>query len=86
MKKILAFIGSLPVYFYRACVSPLLGNRCHFYPTCSIYTLEAIKRFGILRGWKKGIWRIMRCNPFNKNGHGYDPVPFGYSGGAKWVI
>ena len=86
MKKALAFFGCVPIYFYRVAIDPLIPKRCNFYPTCSTYTIESIKRFGIIKGWGYGIWRILRCNPFNKNGHGYDPVPFGYAGGAKWVI
>ena len=85
-KKALAFLGTFPVYFYACVIRPLLPNSCNFYPTCSAYTIQSIKRFGIIKGWRLGIWRIMRCNPFNKKGHGYDPVPFRYAGGAKWVI
>ena len=86
LKKILAFVGALPIYFYRFAIRPFIGGYCNFYPTCSAYALESIKRFGIIRGWGLAIRRIVRCNPFNKNGHGYDPVPYGYAGGAKWVI
>ncbi len=47
-------------------------GHCRFYPTCSQYTLEAIEKYGFLRGSLKGIWRILRCNPFSKGG--YDPL------------
>lgn len=45
---------------------------CRFTPTCSEYGLEAIKKYGFIKGWSKALWRIMRCNPFNKGG--YDPL------------
>jgi len=85
-RKSIVFIATLPVYFYRLAIRPLFPQSCNFYPTCSEYTIQCIKRFGIIRGWQLGIWRVLRCNPFNRKGAGYDPVPFRYSGGAKWVI
>ncbi len=69
MKKILlAIIG-----FYRTAVSPYTKPSCKYIPTCSEYGLEAIERFGALKGSVLTIWRILRCNPFSKGG--YDPVP-----------
>ena len=85
-KFALAFFAILPIMVYRALIRPLLPKSCKFFPTCSAYTIIAITRFGVVRGWGYGVWRIMRCNPFNKKGGGYDPVPYKYSGGAKWVI
>lgn len=49
-----------------------LPNTCRFLPHCSDYSYEAIQKYGILRGTFKGLWRILRCNPFSKGG--YDPV------------
>ena len=59
---------------YKKCVSPLLGNHCRFVPTCSEYAYEAIERFGVVRGCSLAVWRVVRCNPFNRH-YGSDPVP-----------
>jgi putative membrane protein insertion efficiency factor len=48
-------------------------STCRFYPTCSHYGYEAIEKYGVLKGGGMAIWRVMRCNPWNKGG--YDPVP-----------
>ena len=58
---------------YQYAISPMLGQRCKYYPSCSAYTLEAIKVHGPLKGVGLGAWRILRCNPFSNGG--YDPVP-----------
>jgi len=58
--------------FYKKYISPFLPGRCRFYPTCSEYAMDAINKYGILKGSIKSIYRILRCNPFNKGG--YDPV------------
>lgn len=65
------FTGLIKVYQYT--ISPLTGAKCKFYPSCSCYAADAIERFGVLRGLKMGVWRILRCNPFSRGG--YDPVP-----------
>lgn len=69
MKTILLTI----IKFYKAAISPHLGKNCKYIPTCSQYGMEAIERFGALKGTALTIWRILRCNPFSKGG--YDPVP-----------
>jgi uncharacterized protein len=58
---------------YQLFVSPLLGPRCRFYPSCSCYAHTAIERYGALRGSWLGMRRLLRCHPFNAGG--YDPVP-----------
>ena len=65
---------SYPVKFYRACISPLLPPSCRFTPTCSQYALEALREHGALKGTWLTIWRLLRCNHFNRH-VGYDPVP-----------
>lgn len=69
MKRILLAI----IRFYRTSVSPLTASHCKYIPTCSQYGIEAIERFGALKGTALTVWRILRCNPFSKGG--YDPVP-----------
>ena len=58
---------------YRMVVSPMLGPRCRFYPSCSAYALGAVREHGALRGMWLAVRRIGRCHPFNPGG--YDPVP-----------
>lgn len=70
MKKIL--IGFIK--FYRKYLSGLKGApSCKYIPTCSEYGIEAINKYGALKGGLLTVWRILRCNPFSKGG--YDPVP-----------
>ena len=61
------------IRFYQLALSPLVGPACRFYPSCSQYALEAVSRFGVLRGGWLALRRLGRCHPFNPGG--YDPVP-----------
>lgn len=69
MRRIL--IGLIRVYQYL--ISPLLGPRCRFYPTCSHYAVEAIKVHGVARGSYLALRRVLRCHPWHPGG--IDPVP-----------
>lgn len=62
----------LPIRAYQRLVSPFLGQHCKYYPSCSEYAVQAVQRFGILRGLVLAGWRLLRCNPWSDGG--YDPV------------
>ncbi len=63
----------LLVRIYRVVLSPLKGGpTCRFYPSCSEYALQALTRYGAIKGSALAIWRVLRCNPFNPGG--YDPL------------
>ena len=62
----------LPIRGYQKLISPMLGEHCKYYPSCSEYAVQAISRFGILRGLVLAGWRLLRCNPWSRGG--YDPV------------
>jgi hypothetical protein len=64
-------VGAIRGYQYA--LSPLIGPACRFYPSCSQYALEALSRFGVLRGGWLSVRRLARCHPFHPGG--YDPVP-----------
>jgi putative membrane protein insertion efficiency factor len=61
-------IAALPVHAYRAVVSPLIGPRCKYHPTCSRYALDAIQEVGVVRGLILAAWRLLRCNPWSHGG------------------
>ncbi len=56
---------------YQCLISPALGRRCRFEPTCSEYFIESVRKHGAIRGALRGAWRICRCNPWNPGG--FDP-------------
>lgn len=61
------------IRFYRAAISPSLPPSCRYTPTCSEYALEAVEKYGALKGGYLALRRILRCHPLHKGG--YDPVP-----------
>ena len=68
IKTIMIFL----IRFYQLCISPLLGNNCRYYPSCSQYAIEAIEKKGIVSGSWMAVKRICRCHPWHDGG--YDPV------------
>lgn len=73
IRRILAWPLIALVRFYQLFISPLLPPSCRYTPTCSQYALEALRRYGPLKGGWLALRRILRCHPFG--GSGYDPVP-----------
>jgi putative membrane protein insertion efficiency factor len=69
MRIILIFL----IKTYQKIISPILGPRCRFYPTCSNYAIEAIIKHGVIKGGALALKRLLKCHPFNKGG--YDPIP-----------
>ena len=69
----LAFVISLPIRAYRLVLSPLVGRNCRYHPTCSAYSLQALKRHGAIKGSWLSLRRIARCHPWG--GSGTDEVP-----------
>ncbi|MGD2170027.1 MAG: membrane protein insertion efficiency factor YidD [Chlamydiota bacterium] len=68
MVKVILFI----LRMYQKFLSPLLGQRCRFYPSCSNYAMQAFSKYGIIKGFYLSLKRILKCNPFHKGG--YDPL------------
>jgi putative membrane protein insertion efficiency factor len=74
LKKIITFPFIVLIRFYQYALSPYLGgSKCRYTPTCSQYTLEAIQKYGPIKGIYLGAKRLSKCHP--GGGHGYDPVP-----------
>jgi uncharacterized protein len=67
----LPFIGLIKIY--QLIISPILGPKCRYTPSCSHYAVQALKKYGVFKGSWLAIKRIARCHPWG--GHGYDPVP-----------
>lgn len=70
MKKLMLYM----IRFYRQRISPGIAPRCRYTPTCSQYAVQAIEKYGALKGGFLALRRILRCHPFSKRGP-YDPVP-----------
>jgi putative membrane protein insertion efficiency factor len=72
VKRAAIAVLSAPIRLYQRLISPALPRRCKYEPTCSAYALEALRRYGPLRGGVLAAWRLLRCNPWSHGG--YDPV------------
>ena len=72
MKDFISRILILIIRFYQKFISPLKGTTCRFYPTCSAYSIEAIKKYGPIKGSYLSLRRILKCHPFHEGG--YDPL------------
>jgi hypothetical protein len=70
--KAMRRVAILPIRAYQLLLSPMIGERCKYYPSCSEYAAQAINRYGILRGLVLAGWRLLRCNPWSRGG--FDPV------------
>jgi putative membrane protein insertion efficiency factor len=72
-------VVALPIHAYRALISPLLGQRCKYHPSCSQYALDALREFGVVRGLVLAGWRLLRCNPWSHGGvdYAHDQTLFG---------
>jgi len=73
INQILTYPFILIIKFYQSYISPLIGPNCRYSPTCSEYSINAFKKYGLLKGYYLSIKRICKCNPLFKGG--YDPVP-----------
>ncbi len=73
LSRVLAWPLILLVRAYQATLSPFLGGQCRYHPTCSHYSIQALKEYGAIRGTVLTVRRIARCHPFARGG--YDPVP-----------
>jgi uncharacterized protein len=78
MREVVRRIWNLPAAFlilvvrgYQCTLSPFIGRHCRFQPTCSVYFIEAVQKYGAVRGAWRGLRRITRCHPWNSGG--YDP-------------
>ena len=84
-------VGSLPgllgiglIRLYRLTLSPFIGRSCRYLPTCSEYTEEAIRKYGLWAGFWVGLSRLQRCGPLGASG--FDPVPATLNEGARWYL
>ncbi len=68
MSQALRTVVTAPVRFYQRAISPALPRRCRYHPTCSQYAIDAIRRYGILKGLALAGWRLLRCNPWSHGG------------------
>ena len=77
-------LGQGLILIYKKTLSKMLGASCMYTPTCSMYTFDAIEKYGLALGSIMGTRRILRCNPLAKGG--FDPVKENFKGKAKWIL
>ena len=68
MKRAVRELFLLPLHLYRWLISPNLGARCRYYPSCSAYGVQAVRELGVVKGSILAAWRVVRCNPFSPGG------------------
>jgi len=73
IRKVITWLLIGLIKLYQYLISPLMHDACRYTPTCSKYSVEALKTHGVIKGLILSVWRILSCNPWG--GHGYDPVP-----------
>ena len=71
---ILKFLALASIRFYQACLSPVMPSACRFHPSCSAYAFEAVEKWGVMKGGRLALGRLLRCRPWSAS-FGYDPVP-----------
>ena len=73
INNILNLIIIIFLKFYQVFISPIIGQNCRYLPTCSEYSIQSLKKFGIIKGLFLSVRRVSKCHPWGN--HGYDPVP-----------
>ncbi len=76
--------GNFFIRYYKLFINPLTGGKCRHIPSCSAYMGQAVAKKGFIKGSMMGAARILRCNPFSKQG--FDPVKDDLKGNAKWLL
>jgi putative membrane protein insertion efficiency factor len=61
-------VATAPLRFYQRAISPAMPARCKYYPSCSEYAVQAVRRYGVVRGVVLAAWRLLRCNPWSHGG------------------
>jgi putative membrane protein insertion efficiency factor len=84
LARVPGMIGIALIHVYRLVLSPWIGRECRYLPTCSSYTEDAIRKYGLWAGTWMGIARIQRCGPFGASG--FDPVPAARPTDAAWYV
>lgn len=84
LKTIVSFVLIAPIRAYQVLISPLIPQRCKYYPSCSAYAVQALRVHGPFKGLALGTWRVLRCNPWSRGGVDHVP-PKGSWVSPEWV-